>query len=359
MRFPSNRRRRALALAAAAALAALGLWAARPQPAPGPASAMSRPQGADVWLQAGRELSRGTAPGLVFHTGLESLPASLHGTEVSGELEEDAQGRLKITRGLRLVYDYFLSASGEEPPAQLQARVRAYLRHRLSEAAAAQALALFDSYLAYKQELSAELRPTPAFTLAEMRARLGAVHAARARRFSPEVVAAFFGDDEAYDRYQLDRLAALGDATLSPQQKAARIAELRAAQPQALREQMDVAETVDTLQTLTAAWQQGGGSADELRQLRLTLVGPDATDRLEALDRQNTAWNDRVAAYLQQRASILGDASLADSTRHQQVEALRTQAFDAHERIRIETIERLQDPRARDAVTPQGSAPPG
>ena len=46
---------------------------------------------------------------VVLGKALTSMPASLDGTDVDGELAADAQGNLVITVGVRRVFDYFLS----------------------------------------------------------------------------------------------------------------------------------------------------------------------------------------------------------------------------------------------------------
>jgi hypothetical protein len=89
-----------------------------------------------------------------FVTGTEGLPNSLQGTEVDGELEVDANGHLKITNGVRHVFDYFLSAIGEEPLETILARIRAYIRHKLPNMAAGEAEQLLDNYIAYKRGLA-------------------------------------------------------------------------------------------------------------------------------------------------------------------------------------------------------------
>lgn len=287
-----------------------------------------------------------------LRSGLEVLPDSLRGTEVGGSAEEDALGRLKPTRGLRDLFDYFLSASGEELPARLRERLLAHLAQRLRAPALAQAMGLFDTYLAYKRELDGLMLGARATTLEDMQARLHAVRASRARHFAPDVVAAFFGDEAAYDRYALDKQALLGDARLTASEKASRLAALRAALPESLREQLGAVETVLTLNELTQDWQQRAGDAAELRRLRVALVGTEATERLEGLDRDTAAWEQRLQVYWVQRARIAADTSLADSTRQQQLQALRDGSFAGTERLRIEALERHHDAAPRDAVPP-------
>ena len=213
--------------------------------------------------------------------------------------------------------------------------------------------------MAYKDDLDARLRDTRPVSLDDMRARVDSLRAARSRHFDPAVVKAFFGDEDAYDAYSLSRFAILKDPSLSTQEKARRVAALRAALPESHRDEQNVVEVVETLGALTEDLKQRSGTASDVRQLRETLVGAEAAERLETLDRQTEAWNHRVANYLQQRASLLGDGTLADSTRRERVDALRSEAFSATERLRIETIERIPDSGARDANTASRLSVPG
>jgi lipase chaperone LimK len=348
---PRTRRWLALSLGSVAIGVALAWWAApRAVPSDGaPARAEAVAARAAPTVGGAAEPAVAAPTPVALRTGPGAAPGSLDGTDPPGPLEEDAQGGLKLTRVVRDVFDYFLSTTGEEPVAQQRARVKAWLDGRLGVRAAAQALALYDTYTAYKSDLQAHLRDTRPTTVADMRARVDSLRAARARHFSPEVNRAFFGDEEARDGHSLERIAVLRDPALGPQEKARRLAALRAALPEALRQEQDVVEVVETLGTLTSDLQARAGTPQELRQLRETLVGADAADRLETLDRTNAAWNHRVATYLQQRAGIVGDPTLADSTRQARLDALRSEGFTASERLRLETIERIEEFPARDA----------
>ena len=79
-----------------------------------------------------------------FTTGLEKLPRSLQGTEVDGEIIIDENKQLVVTEGLRRLFDYFLSALGEEEEAVIYARVESYIRSHTPEPAASQAVTIFD-----------------------------------------------------------------------------------------------------------------------------------------------------------------------------------------------------------------------
>ena len=80
-----------------------------------------------------------------FKTGIENMPKSLSDTEVDGALEVDAAGNLMISRSIRQVFDYFLSAIGEEDLTTIISRIRAHIRYKLPAKAAAQAEQILDS----------------------------------------------------------------------------------------------------------------------------------------------------------------------------------------------------------------------
>ena len=80
------------------------------------------------------------------------LPTSFRGTSVDGSFSVDASGNLLITRDIRNLFDYFLSAVGEEPLQQSLDRLRAYIAAELQEPARGQALALMQQYIDYKKD---------------------------------------------------------------------------------------------------------------------------------------------------------------------------------------------------------------
>jgi lipase chaperone LimK len=287
------------------------------------------------------------APPDTFTTGLEALPASLAGTAVDGEFEVDAAGHLKITGSIRRIFEYFLSTLGEEKLETIQARLKAYIRHQLKDPAATEAEQLLSSYLAYKTALkdlpqaggSAEAALDPQ----ALRRQKQQVQALRQQHFTPAVITAFFGDEDLYDRYTLDRLEVLQDKSLTAVQRAQRLAALEAQLPAPLQEAIGTITKVQSLEALTADWKQRGGAPAELRQIREKLVGPEAADRLEALDAENAAWDQRMSAWHAERAAILGNRSLSEADRQRQVEQARNARFEAGERVRVEALERMQD----------------
>jgi lipase chaperone LimK len=282
-----------------------------------------------------------------FTTGLENLPRSLHDTEVDGELAVDERGRLKITSRLRNVFDYFLSATGEEPVETLLKRLRAYIRHKLPAGAAAEAERILDGYVAYKKSLTVLQAATPAasggFDIAALRRQMQQVPALRLQHLAPEVIDAFFGNEDAYDNYSLARLELLQDKQLTPQARAQQLAALEQQLPPDLQASLRIVSRYQNLEALTADWKERKGNPAELRQIRENLVGTEAAERLEALDRERAVWDQRMKSWFGQRDAILGNRNLADTDRQDQLETLRRQRFAPGELARVQALERIHD----------------
>lgn len=89
--------------------------------------------------------------------------------------------------------------------------------------------------------------------------------------------------------------------------------------------------------------EEKGGSAAELRQIRERVVGAAAADRLEALDRDNASWDNRMTTWMKDRDAIMNNQGLSAQDKQQQLQNLRNSQFSETERLRVETLERIHD----------------
>lgn len=344
----------AVAVVALVAIAGVLVWLGRD-------SAGAGSDAAAAMAQAGAGSSGGGAAALPTHftTGLEALPASLRGTEVDGEFEVDASGHLKITNGIRHVFDYFLSTVGEEPVDTIIARIRAYIHSKLKEPAAGEAEHILDGYIAYKRGLqnlqsqqqamqqAAQSGGQASIDIDAVRHQMEQVQALRTQYLSPEVIQAFFGDEDAYDRYTVARLQVIQNKSLSAAQRAQHLAALEQQLPASIQDSMKTINQYQNLQSLTTDCQQRHCAPAELRQIRENLVGSDAADRLENLDKDNAVWDQRMNSWYSQRDAILKTPSLSDQDRQSQLAQARNGLFNDSERVRVEALERIRDSGAK------------
>ena len=320
----------------------LGIFLTRPAstevpmdeaPASSPAANQTPPR-------AAQRTATGAAPQV-----MAKLPASFKGTEVDGQFQLDAAGNLIIGPELRQLFDYFLSAIGEEPLKQSIERLRRHIAAQLPEPAQAQALAVLNQYLNYKRQLvDFEAQHPRVADLASMRDRLSAVRALRAHALDPATHQAFFGLEEAYDQFSLERLAIRFDPALDSDAKGRAIDQLRAGLPAELQDLL-MPQLQTELREQTTALLANGAGPQQLRQLRQQLVGSEAADRLEALDLQRRQWQQRVASYQQERTRIETARGLDEVERRAAVERLEAQRFSDSERLRLLAV--VQEDRTR------------
>lgn len=264
-------------------------------------------------------------------------------------LETDVSGHLQLTIRLRHCFDYFLSAVGEESIDSLAARIHAQLKNRLQQPALGEAERVLAGYLAYLRgvaDIEKRLLPPEPGQVDMERARqqMDQVRALRRLYLSPEVIAVFFADDDAYDRYTLARLELMQDKKLSVQARAQQLAVLEQQLPEGIKASLKAVNQYLDLRVLTDEWKQRSGSAEELRQIRSNLVGEEAAARLEVLDQENADWDGRMKDWYAQRAALMKNANLSQTDRERQLEDLRKSRFaNEAERMRVEALERIRD----------------
>jgi len=158
-----------------------------------------------------------------------NLPTSLQGAEVPGHIQNDNKGNLRINRGVREMFDFFLAGISDESRDIALGRIKEYGRHKLDKDAALQADQILADYVAYKDYLAQQQHdnqiPTPntaddqQAVVKTLREVMSSQMEARRRFMGSGVANAFFADDEAYDQYSLRKLEINADPHLSLQDK--------------------------------------------------------------------------------------------------------------------------------------------
>lgn len=324
--------RRGAAVAAAILLAGSAALVLRPARPTAVAPAGESPPVARV---AAGAAAHGVSPEPAGRRGRR--PRSLAGTHADGGLTVDAHGGFRASPETRWLFDYSLTATGEEPTPRIRARIVARLERRLPPAAAAEAVALLDRYLAYR-ERARDLAAGGTAT-ASPEERLEAVVRLRREVLGVADADALFAAEETRDRAALARRRALADPALSPEQRGRALADAAAALPESVR-QADAAATLPLrLGAEEAALRSAGASDADVQRLRQDAVGPEAAARLAALDRERAEWQARLDGYRAARAAIDADPSRSAAERERQRSALLAARFTPTERLRVEALD--------------------
>lgn len=286
-----------------------------------------------------------TKPDGKFVTGLENLPRSLKDTDVDGEIIIDDKKNLYVTNGLRRLFDYFLSARGQESDEDIIARIEAYIRARVPEPAQTQAITVLHQYIAYLKELSnieeAGGKTPEQIDIDLIEQQQQQVASIQKRYFDKNTITAFFGVSMAYDNYNIKLFKIQKDTSLTPDQR--KLAEQQALEEipdEQLKSQIKEQKNYATLFAETKKLKSQNASADEIRQLREKMVGKAAADRLEQVDHKQEQWQKRVQNYLNEKTRIQNSA-LNDYDKNLSIQQLKHRGFTELEQKRLLAYEQL------------------
>lgn len=317
--------RRSLAILLAAACGAALLLGRARDTAPPPSQDAAAPDSPAVTpLPAAPSPAGGALP---------PLPASLRGTDLDGGFSLDAEGRLLPTPGALRLFDYFLSASGEEPLETIEARITAEIEARLPPAAATDARELLARYLRYREALRGLDEPRVAGS-GDLARRLQWVRELRREHFGAADAQALFGEEEELQRAAIDWLRVSRNLTLSDAERARQLEAIERALPENVRRAHDRAAAPLRALQEEEELRASGASEAEIRAMRERRFGAEAADRLAVLDRERAEWQRRLAAYRAERAVLLGGGA-----GESELEALRARHFQGAELARVRALD--------------------
>ena len=265
--------------------------------------------------------------------------SSLAGTTPDGGAIATADEALVLDPALIRLFDYYLTTVGERPLSAIRAQVEHDLDGRLAPGAARQAKDVFARYLQFKTALKAQ-RPARAAgrSVDTLREGLRLMLALRATYFSEAESQALFGAQDAQASTALARMAIEQDPALDAQQRRERLAALDARLPASVRAEREAPLAVVRLEEAAQHIRAQGGSEDDVYRMRAAATSPEAANRLADIDREETAWKARIAAYLAQRAALLS-AQAGDDERAAAMSELRNRLFTPEEQRRLAAYE--------------------
>lgn len=309
---------------------------ASPQPAATPAPPVTHPATADI--EARNENLRLSQ--LPAHT-LEQpgpLPASLAGVSHGIVLATDSSGHLILDEGLVRLFDFYLSALGEEDIRQVLVRIHRELSAQLQEPALAQARDILRRYVDYKLALTGmDAQPVAHDDAAHVQAladRLERVRQLRMTYFTRTEIPAFFGLDDAEDDYMAHKLAITHDTQSGPLEKQQQLNALDLRLPDDLRTMRKRVTRDSDVYADVQKMRAEGASAEAIHQHRARELGEDAARALARLDVAQAQWQQRLQAFSVQRQQLLASGmSTQDQQRH--LQEYLDKNFDALEQKRV------------------------
>lgn len=275
------------------------------------------------------------------------LSGCLQGTQIDGGFRLDEAGRLIISAEIRSLFEYFLTAMHEEGKETSIGRIREYVQLTLPREAEEEALSILDDYLEYRSNLKRfnpenlqEASKAEAFEA--LKKAILEREEQRRRYLQPEVVEAFFSDEEAFDHFNLKRMEIAYDESLNADEKEALLSELNGRLPEGIRESRIYRAKEAGLKDQIAKLQKEEGSETEIYALRENFYGKEAAERLAALDRERKDWQNRFNAYCQSKEAIISASNLSAAAKQLEIKRLQKDFFSEAELSKLEICEKIE-----------------
>lgn len=305
---------------------------------------------AGAWVVWSQDDSPQVSPPAV--TGPASRPApfvrSMQDTLPDGDLQTMQGGAGTGATGalaygeLKRLFDYYLSAVGEQSIAVITQHIHSELERRLPAPQSVKAQRLLALYIEFKREL-VRLEDQPQLAgngVQAVRARLLAMQDLRSRFFNEEETQGMFGFDDAYDMDAIARLEISQNPALSAVQKQQQLAAVDAAMPANLRREREASTVVVRVEQQAQELRAKGASEDDIYRMRAREFDPQAAARLADVDREEAAWKARIARYQDERNKLLrAQANATESERQTVLAQLQQTYFTEAERPRLAAYE--------------------
>ena len=274
------------------------------------------------------------------------LPNSLKGTIIPVNFQLDEQGHLVITKSIKNLIEYFLSANSEESITIIINRIDEVIHKQLKEPALSEALDVVAQYLNYKEVLTTSETnlsddqlikgsQTNYQVMFEYRREI------RQNNLSPEIYDAFYSIEDKSDNYTATILKINRDASLSDGDKRNKIleaetllSEQQQSHKQAQRLQQQVHDEVQTARI-------NGASPEEIFEIRSKAYDAATNERFAIADQNKAEWEDRYQKYVSDRDQISDTDGLSDADKTQEILMLKQAQFNEREQMRVSTLDRI------------------
>ncbi len=271
------------------------------------------------------------------------LPSSLLGSVLPSPLDMNAQGDLVINKKIQHLFDFYLSAQGEESLGVIVARIKQSLKLQLTSSAFEQCSAILAGYLRYLNEITAikqqyELDIDSEYALENVISARELMFAARAKLLDPEVIYAFFGQADQYEDYMLSLVGIMQYHGLTPAQKLQAKADLDAVTPDWLLAQQQSADRLNQYRSGYKKLQSQGATADELSDFTQQLVSPEVAARLAELENKRQQWQSRLAVY-REELIVITAIDMDNQQQQEQIGQLRELYFSEQEIKRVNALD--------------------
>ncbi len=278
-------------------------------------------------------------------------PYSLQNSAPPSPLGINDDGSLMIDERIKFLFEYYLTAIGEETVEELIQRIKYDLYAQLyatSPTAYQRGIELLEGYILYrnhvgeiKNEFAQRYHDATEYSLERALELKQTLWHSRSQFMDKETSTAFFQQEDEYDLYMISKAQIMANAEYSPAEREAALVELNQTTPLWVEEQNEQEKRISTLRSNEQHQRDLGATDDDIQAMRSQKFGKEAAEMLRALDERRAQWKTKVARYRQEATEILSRTASPEEA-DQLLNDLRQQHFSEQEQIRIRSLDKIE-----------------
>ncbi len=264
---------------------------------------------------------------------------SLQGTDIPDGLVTAPGGDLSVSLQLKQLYDYFYTLLGRKTEAEINKIIVGHIKLTLAEPARSQAFTILKNY----QLLQEQLHTLPTVGggaikgLQSLEHYLEERNSLRIQYLGRQVSEIFYGMEQVYDQYSLERMRIANNLALSEEERIRASEDLFSRLPPALRQPIEKRRQLNAIREQA---KKTDTSIETLFQQRESIVGYDAAEKLQALDVRREQWKERYD-YYQQQVQRVSDSGLSLVDKEQAIKQIKQRLFKVSEVKLVNSLDRI------------------
>ncbi len=280
----------------------------------------------------------------IFHA---NLPQSLSDSPAPSKLDLNEQGQLIINKKVKRLFEFYLSAMGEDTLAECILRIRHELASQLTGEAYISAMEVLEGFLQYQNNIGdikndfVARYSQDSYSLERVTEMKQAVRQSRELFFSPQAANAFYQEEDEYDDYMLKKVTIKTNDSLTYDQRLAQYKLLDNQSPQWLSQQDKQANLISHVQKQEKAIRANGGDEHSVQAIRIENYGEEAAQKLAELDIKRGEWQMRVDIYQQEVKQLITSNDYSLTQQQQLITDVQQQHFSGNELIRIKALDKI------------------
>lgn len=268
---------------------------------------------------------------------------TFRGVSEDGQLRVNRSDNLVIDMALRRWFEFYLLAIGEWTLDEIKRAMMLRIAE-LPNPGRQQALDLMNDYIAYRDALGsfqeemqkriAESDPNIVAEVMAWKKRL------RREYFEPNVVDAFFRNEEAHDDFMVSQIELRQQGASTEE-----IMALEANLPKSMQITREKFRTVIDLQQQMQHFEEEGVNQESIDEYRREKFGDAAANRLARLDQKRAEWEERIIAFQRYKQRAISESQSPDELTSI-IEQYIKDNFSENEQKRVEAYSQIMAKKA-------------